>query len=305
MGDQLNSPDPMRLKIAVQKNGRLTDSSLDLLSRCGLKYSRGKDQLMCYGENMPLDVLFVRDDDIPDLVQEDVCDLGLVGMNVVQEKRLAFAARGIAPLFDTVQLLDFGRCKLCIAVPDGFDYRGAQSLHGKRIATTYPHILGRFLADHAITAEVVLLSGSVEIAPRLGRADLICDLVSTGSTLAANHLRQAETVLESQAALIRTPVPIAPEKQEWTRRLLMRIDGVEQVKGSKYIMLHAPRSALPAIAKLLPGSEAPTVIPLEGRGDRVAVHAVCRENVFWETLEQLKEVGATSVLVLPVEKMLA
>jgi len=260
---------------------------------------------MCYGENMPLDVLFVRDDDIPDLVQEDVCDLGLVGLNVVQEKLLAFADRAIAPLFESVQLLDFGRCKLCIAVPDGFEYRGAQSLQGKRIATTYPHILRRFLADNGIAAEVVVLSGSVEIAPRLGRADLICDLVSTGSTLAANHLRQAQTVLESQAVLIRTPVPIAPEKQEWTRRLLMRIDGVEQVKGSKYIMLHAPRSALPAIAKLLPGSEAPTVIPLEGRGDRVAVHAVCRENVFWETLEQLKGVGATSVLVLPVEKMLA
>jgi len=243
----------MRLKIAVQKSGRLTDNSLDLLSRCGLKYSRGKDQLMCYGENMPLDVLFVRDDDIPDLVQEDVCDLGLVGLNVVEEKRLAFAARDITPLFETVQLLDFGRCKLCIAVPDGFDYRGAESLQGKRIATTYPHILGRFLAERGIAAEVVVLSGSVEIAPRLGRADLICDLVSTGSTLAANHLRQAEVVFESQAALIRTPVPIAAEKQEWARRLLMRIDGVEQVKGSKYIMLHAPRSALPAIAKLLPG----------------------------------------------------
>ena len=243
----------MRLKIAVQKSGRLTDSSLDLLTRCGLKFSRGKDQLMCYGENMPLDVLFVRDDDIPDLVQEDVCDLGLVGLNVVEEKRLAFAARGIAPLFEQVQLLDFGRCRLCIAVPDGFDYRGANSLSGKRIATTYPNILNRFLSERGIRAEVVVLSGAVEIAPRLGRADLICDLVSTGSTLAANHLRQAETVLESQAALIRTPVPIPAEKQEWTRRLLMRIDGVEQVKGSKYIMLHAPRSALAEIAKLLPG----------------------------------------------------
>jgi ATP phosphoribosyltransferase len=298
-------PTTMRLKIAIQKSGRLTDSSLDLLSRCGLKFSRGKDQLMCYGENMPLDVLFVRDDDIPDLVQEDVCDLGLVGLNVVEEKRLAFQARGIAPLFQTVQLLDFGRCKLCIAVPDGFDYRGATSLEGKRIATTYPHILGRFLAERGITAEVVVLSGSVEIAPRLGRADVICDLVSTGSTLAANHLRQVETVMESQAALIRTPIPIPEAKQDWTRRLLMRIDGVEQVKGSKYIMLHAPRSALAAIAKLLPGTEAPTVIPLEGRGDRVAVHAVCRESVFWELLEDLKCAGASSVLVLPVEKMLA
>jgi ATP phosphoribosyltransferase len=299
------NPDPLRLKIAVQKSGRLTDSSLELLSRCGLKFSRGKDQLMCFGENMPLDVLFVRDDDIPDLVQEDVCDLGLVGLNVVEEKRLAFQVRGVAPLFDIVQLLDFGRCKLCIAVPDGFEYCDARSLQGKRIATTYPYILERFLTQRGISAEIVVLSGSVEIAPRLGRADVICDLVSTGSTLAANHLRLAETVFESQAALIRTPVPILPEKQEWARRLLIRIDGVEQVKGSKYIMLHAPRSALAAIAKLLPGTEAPTVIPLEGRGDRVAVHAVCRENVFWETLEQLKEVGATSVLVLPVEKMLA
>ena len=131
----------MRLKIAIQKSGRLTDSSLDLLSRCGLKFSRGKDQLMCYGENMPLDVLFVRDDDIPDLVQEDVCDLGLVGLNVVEEKRLAFQARGLAPLFEMLQLLDFGRCKLCIAVPDGFEYRGAESLQGKRIASTYPNLL--------------------------------------------------------------------------------------------------------------------------------------------------------------------
>ncbi len=302
----LNNRDPaVRLKIAVQKSGRLTEASLDLLSRCGLKYSRGKDQLMCYGENMPLDVLFVRDDDIPDLVQEDVCDLGLVGLNVIEEKRLAFEARKVGPLFETVQVLDFGRCKLCIAVPDGFDYQDAESLRGKRIATTYPNILARFLADNVVNADIVILCGAVEIAPRLGRADVICDLVSTGSTLAANHLRRAQTVFESQAALIRTPAPVPLEKQEWTRRLLMRIDGVEQVKGSKYIMLHAPRSALPAIAKLLPGSEAPTVIPLEGSGDRVAVHAVCRENVFWELLEDLKGAGASSVLVLPVEKMLA
>ncbi|MDE2305750.1 MAG: ATP phosphoribosyltransferase, partial [Gammaproteobacteria bacterium] len=241
----------------------------------------------------------------PDLVQEDVCDLGLVGLNVIEEKRLAFAAAGIEPLFEQVQRLDFGHCRLAIAVPDGFDYRGPRSLVGRRIATTYPAILGRFLAEHGVDAQVVVLSGSVEIAPRLGRADLICDLVSTGSTLAANHLREVETVLASQAVLIRTPVPIPAEKREWTRRLLLRIDGVEQVKGSKYIMLHAPRSALGSIARLLPGSEAPTVIPLDGRDDRVAVHAVCRESVFWETLESLKSAGATSVLVLPVEKMLA
>jgi len=294
----------MRLKIAIQKSGRLTENSLELLTRCGLKYSRGKDQLMCYGENMPLDLLFVRDDDIPDLVQEDVCDLGLVGLNVIEEKRLAFQARGVSPLFEQVQTLDFGRCRLGLAVPDGFKYDGAASLHGRRIATTYPNILNRFLTERGVKAEVVVLSGAVEIAPRLGRADVVCDLISTGSTLAANHLREVETVMESQAVLIRTPVPIPPEKQDWARRLLVRIDGVEAVKGSKYIMLHAPRSALPAIARLLPGSEAPTVIPLEGIGDRVAVHAVCRENVFWETLESLKGAGASSLLVLPVEKML-
>src|SRR6266436_7719323 len=294
-----------RLKLAVQKSGRLTDPSLDLLGRCGLKLSRGKDQLMGFGENMPLDVLFVRDDDIPDLVQEDVCDLGLVGLNVLEEKRLELRERGHAARFQQIRSLDFGRCRLSLAVPEGVTFEGASSIRGKRIATTYPFLLQKYLRERDISADIVTLSGAVEIAPRLGRADLICDLVSTGSTLATNHLRQAETVLESQAVLISTPVPIAPEKREWTRRLLMRIDGVEQVKGSKYIMLHAPRSALPAIAKLLPGSEAPTVIPLEGRGDRVAVHAVCRENVFWETLEELKGVGATSVLVLPVEKMLA
>ena len=294
-----------RLKLAVQKSGRLTDNSLDLLARCGLKYSRGKDQLICYGENMPLDVLLVRDDDIPDLVQQDICDLGVVGMNVIEEKRLAFEARGVTPLFEQLMLLDYGKCRLSIAVPDGVDYRDPQSLQDKRIATTYPNILGRYLDRHGVIAEVVTMSGAVEIAPRLGRADFICDLVSTGSTLAANHLREAEVIFESQAAIIRTPLPVSAEKQDWIHRLTLRIDGVEQVRESKYIMLHAPRSKLDQIKKLLPGSEAPTVIPLDGSSDKVAVHAVCRENVFWETLESLKAAGASSVLVLPVEKMLA
>ena len=294
-----------RLRIAVQKSGRLTDLSLDLLVRCGLKLSRGKDQLMCYGENMPLDVLFVRDDDIPDLVQEDVCDLGIVGANVIEEKRLAMSARGTQPTFQQLQRLDYGRCRLALAVPDEYPYSGPASIAGRRIATTYPHVLGRYLRENGIEAEIVTLSGAVEIAPRLGRADLVCDLVSTGSTLRANHLREVATVLESEAVLVRTPVPLSAEKEDWARRLLMRIDGVQQVRESKYIMLHAPRSALPQIRKLLPGSESPTVIPLDGTGEKVAVHAVCRENVFWETLEGLKAAGASSVLVLPVEKMLA
>ncbi len=294
-----------RLRIAVQKSGRLTEESLDLLHRCGLKFSRSKDQLMVYGENMPLDVLFVRDDDIPDLVQEDVCDLGLVGLNVLEEKRLAMAARGTPPRVELLQKLDYGRCRLALAVPQEFHYDGLQSIAGRRIATTYPNVLARFLADRAIEAEIVTLSGAVEIAPRLGRADLICDLVSTGSTLTANRLREVAVVMESQVALVRTPVALPDVKADWVRRLLVRIDGVQQVRESKYIMLHAPRSALAQIRRLLPGSESPTVIPLEGPGDKVAVHAVCRETVFWETLESLKSAGASAVLVLPVEKMLA
>jgi ATP phosphoribosyltransferase len=301
----LRAMDDLRLKLAVQKTGRLTDPSLDLLTRCGLKLSRGKDQLMVYGENMPLDVLFVRDDDIPDLVQEDVCDLGLVGLNVLEEKRLALAARGVTARFRKLCALDFGRCRLALAVPQEAAYGGPASLQGKRIATTYPYLLGEYLRRIDVRAEIVTLSGAVEIAPRLGRADVVCDLVSTGSTLQANHLREVATVLESHAVLIRTPLTLAQPKSEWVERLLMRIDGVQQVRESKYIMLHAPRAALADIRRLLPGTESPTIIPLEGFPDRVAVHAVCRENVFWETLESLKKAGASAVLVLPVEKMLA
>jgi ATP phosphoribosyltransferase len=294
----------LRLKLAVQKSGRLTEPSLELLSRCGLKLARGKDQLMGFGENLPLDVLFVRDDDIPDLVQEDVCDLGLVGLNVLEEKRLELAARAHPARFELVRTLDFGRCRLSLAVPQEHSYAGLRSLAGKRIATTYPHLLARYLREREVSAEIVILSGAVEIAPRLGRADAICDLVSTGSTLQANHLREVETVLESHATLIRTPVELPAGKRDWVERLLKRIDGVQQVRESKYILLHAPRAALAEVRRMLPGCESPTIIPLEGHPDRVAVHAVCRENVFWETLEGLKKAGASALLVLPVEKML-
>ena len=294
-----------RIKIAVQKSGRLTDHSLELLVRCGLSYSRGKDQLICYGENMPVDVLLVRDDDIPRLVQEDICDLGIVGLNIIEERRLEMIEQGRTELFKELCRLDFGQCRLSFGVPDGVTYEGPKSLDGKRIATTYPRILKAYLARQGVTGQIIPFSGAVEIAPSLGKADLICDLVSSGSTLRAHQLYEAETILESRAALIQTPAPIRAEKAQWLPRLLQRVQGVLQVKESKYIMLHAPRSALKEIRALLPGSEAPTIIPLEGRDDKVAVHAVCRENVFWETLEQLKEAGASSMLVLPVEKMLA
>jgi ATP phosphoribosyltransferase len=294
-----------RIKIAVQKSGRLTEHSLELLVRCGLSYSRGKDQLICYGENMPVDVLLVRDDDIPRLVQEDICDLGIVGLNIIEERRLEMVEQGKTELFRELSRLDFGQCRLSFGVPDGTRYEGAKSLDGKRIATTYPRILKAFLAKNGVSAQILSFSGAVEIAPSLGKADLICDLVSSGSTLRAHQLYEAETILDSRAALIRTPAAIRADKAQWLERLLQRIQGVLQVKESKYIMLHAPRAALKEIRALLPGSESPTIIPLEGRDDKVAVHAVCRENVFWETLEQLKEAGASSMLVLPVEKMLS
>jgi len=294
-----------RIKIALQKSGRLTDHSLDLLARCGLKFTQSKDQLFCYGENMPVDLLLVRDDDIPGLVSDDVCDLGIAGLNVIQEKRLELQQQGNAGLFDQIYALDFGHCRLSIAAPEDANYAGPQSLQNTRIATSYVETLNDFLTQHNVNAEIVYLSGAVEIAPRLGRADFICDLVSSGSTLAANQLREVQTVMESEAVIIQTRNQLSEVKQAWVDRILQRLDGVLQVRESKYVMLHAPRSALAQIVALLPGAESPTIIPLDGDGDKVAVHAVCRENIFWETLENLKSAGASSLLVMPVEKMLA
>ncbi len=297
-------PVEQRIKIAVQKTGRLTDHSIDLLERCGLKLTRSKDQLFCYGENMPIDLLLVRDDDIPGLVSDDVCDLGIVGLNVVEEKRLNREADGSPARFKKVYELDFGHCRLSIAGPEDAEYAGIQSLEKTKIATSYTGLLNDFLARNGITAEPVFFSGAVEIAPKLGRADYICDLVSTGGTLKANGLREFEVLLQSEAVVIQTEKPLGDDKQALVDKILQRLDGVLQVRESKYIMLHAPKSALAEIRDLLPGSEAPTVLRLDGNDDKVAVHAVCRENVFWETLENLKAAGASSLLVLPVEKMM-
>lgn len=296
---------PARIKVAIQKSGRLTEQSLDLLQRCGLKYTRGPDQLIAYGENMPVDVLLVRDDDIPGLVRDDVCDLGIAGLNIVEEKRLHFLEQEPVDPFRIVRSLDYGHCRLAFAYPDSSALQSVQDLAGRKVATSYPSIVRDYLRRQGVAATVVEFSGAVEIAPSLGRADAICDLVSTGGTLVANKLREGETILESRAVLLQTPVAVPPAKADWIGRLLQRVEGVMQVRESKYIMMHAPKSALARIAALLPGSEAPTVLPLEGRDDRVAIHVVCRENVFWETLESLKSAGATSVLVIPVEKMLA
>jgi len=293
-----------RIKIAVQKKGRLTDHSLDLLERCGLKFTQSKDQLFCFGENMPIDLLLVRDDDIPGLVSDDICDLGIVGLNVVEEKRLSLEEEGRVALFDRVFDLEFGHCRLALAAPDDTPYDGLESLVNRVIATSYTSLLNDFLKKKNIEASIEYFSGAVEIAPKLGKADFICDLVSTGGTLEANGLREVEVLFESEAVIIQTRAPLPQVKQDLVDRILQRLDGVLRVHESKYIMLHAPRSALQQIRELLPGSEAPTVMPLEGTTDKVAVHAVCRENVFWETLENLKAAGASSLLVLPVEKML-
>ena len=297
-----NSED--RVKIAVQKTGRLTEHSIDLLERCGLTVTKSKDQLICYGENMPVDLLLVRDDDIPDLVGDDVCDLGIVGLNVVEEKRLARDKRGLPAQFRQVFALEFGHCRLALAGTTDCAFSGPQSLENKRIATSYVELLTDYLKNNDVQAEAVYFSGAVEIAPKLGRADFICDLVSTGGTLRANGLRELDVLLHSEAVVIQTEKPLAAGKQALVDKIIQRLDGVLKVRDSKYIMLHAPRAALADIRNLLPGSEAPTVMPLEGSDDRVAVHAVCRENVFWETLENLQAAGATSLLVLPVEKML-
>ena len=291
----------MRLKIAIQKSGRLADESMQLLERCGLRFRKSKDKLFCYGINLPVDLLLMRDDDIPRLLLDQVCDLGIVGENVAEEIQLD---RGVSDL-NKLRTLDFGYCRLSIAVPEDEAYEQLSDLSGKRIATSYPAITRRFLDQQGIDAHISELSGSVEIAPSLGTADCIADLVSTGTTLRANHLKEVAQMLESQAALYQSAATLSDEKQALLDRLLPRVDGVQQVKESKYVMLHAPKSALEEIKSHLPGAESPTILPLDGSDDRVAVHAVCRETVFWEHLEALKAAGASAVLVLPVEKMLA
>ena len=291
-----------RVQIAMQKSGRLTDHSMTVLTRCGLRLTRGADELLAVAENMPVDVLLVRDDEIPGLVRDGTCDLGFVGLNVAEEQRLGLGPDDAPPR--AIRNLGFGSCRLAMAYPRDGSARAVSDLGGLRVASSYPRLTARFLEQAGVEAEVVPFSGAVELAPRLGRAQAICDLVSSGKTLAANQLDEGETVLESQAVLLGCPAGIPESRREWVERLKRRIDGVMQARETKYIMLHAPRRALPTIAALLPGSESPTIMALEGRDDRVAMHAVCRESIFWETLEALKEAGASSMLVLPVEKML-
>ena len=299
-----SAPPKDRLRLAVQKSGRLATDSLELLARCGIKVKTPKEKLLLHAGNFPVDLLFVRDDDIPQLVMDGVCDLGIVGTNVLEETALQRRNDGNGAGYELERTLDFGGCRLAIALPEERAYSGPADLAGLRIATSYPQLTRRFLADKGVAAEVVLLSGSVEIAPRLGLAEAICDLVATGSTLEANQLRAVETIFQSTAVLIRAARELNPVKAHALELLLRRIDGVQLAAEAKYIMLHAPKSALPEIKKLLPGAENPTLLPLAGDDSRVALHAVCQEAVFWETMESLKRAGASSILVLPIEKMM-
>lgn len=285
-----------RLRIALQKSGRLAERSLDLIKDAGLRIVKGANELLYRVENAPIDLLRVRDDDIPTFVDEGVADFGIVGRNVLEE-RGAGASTEIMPL-------GFGRCDLKIAVASGFDYAGARSLDGLRIATTYPRTLSRFLEANCVTAEIVSIGGAVEVAPRLKLAQAICDLVSTGATLEANGLIAVDTVMQSEAVLIRAPTKRDAALEHVADTLVQRFRGVSASQGAKYVMMNAPRSALPQISAILPGAGAPTVTPLAGCDDAVAVHAVCQESVFWETLEKLKAAGASAILVLNIEKMM-
>jgi ATP phosphoribosyltransferase len=289
-----------RLHIAIQKSGRLSELSRGLLKDAGLRIQEGKNALTARVENFAADLMFVRDDDIPTFVSDGACEFGIVGGNVLEE----FALGTGSPGFETVAKLGFGRCSLRIAAPEATAYQGPASLAGARIATSYPNIVRRFLADRGIEANVVTMNGAVELAPRLQIAGFICDLVSTGATLEANGLRPVETVLESEAVLIRTARPLGDTQAILGDRLLSRIEGVLATRDSKYIMMNAPGEALKRITEILPGAEAPTIVPLHGRAGHFAVHAVCQESVFWETLQKLKEAGASAILVVPIEKMM-
>ena len=291
-----------RIRVAIQRKGRLSDRSLDLLQNCGLRFARSKDKLYWYGKDFPVDLLLVRDDDIPRLLLDGICDLGIVGQNIAEEVILE---RDCADDLTQLRKLSFGGCRLSLAVPEDSSIDSASGLDGCRIATSYPALTSSILSKRGINAETVKFSGSVEIAPGLGTADAISDLVSTGTTLRANHLVEMEVLFESTAALYGQMGQLTDEKQIMIDRLLSRLDGVLLAAESKYVMLHAPRDAVEEITRLLPGAENPSLMNLEGEPDRVAMHAVCREAVFWEHLEALKGAGASAILVLPVEKMLA
>ena len=293
-----------RLTIAIQKSGRLSKESMALLNACGVKFSVNEARLIAHSTSHPIDLLRVRDDDIPGLVMDGVVDLGLVGENVLEEARLERIATDSVAAYQPLRGLEFGQCRLSLAVPRESQYQSLKDLDGLRVATTYPQLLKRYLKDNGVNARTVMLTGSVEVAPRAGLAEAICDLVSTGATLEANGLVEKDVIFRSQAQLIQRADKLPEAKQAMIEQLLPRIDGVQMARESKYIMLHAPKNKLEQVVELLPGAETPTILPLSHTDEQVAVHMVSTEKLFWETMEDLKAMGCSSILVLPIEKMM-
>ena len=282
-----------RLRIAVQKSGRLSEMSLELLKECGIDVKNSRAQLVASASNFPLDVLYLRDDDIPQYVEDGVADLGILGENVVIESRAKV---------DVIKRLDFGRCRLSLAVPKAVDYQGLTYFQDLKIATSYPNILTDYLTANGITSDIHVISGSVEIAPNIGLADAIFDIVSTGSTLLSNGLKEVEVAMKSEAVMV-VNQELNAEGQAILKKLLFRLESVMAAKSNKYVILNAPNSAIEAIAKVLPGMKSPTVVPLAQEGWS-AIHSVLNEEKFWDIIDDLKAAGAQGILVVPIEKMI-
>jgi ATP phosphoribosyltransferase len=282
-----------QLRIAIQKSGRLQEDSLKLLKESGLQFNNGRDQLKAQVRNLPIELLFLRDDDIPQYVEDRVADVGIVGENVWIEKQKQN---------QLIKRLDFSRCRLSIAIPRSEEYNDVTWLQGKNIATSYPTIVKQFLQKNNVQADIHEISGSVEIAPGIGLAHAICDIVSTGSTLLSNGLKEVEIVMQSEAVLIATP-QLESGKQSILEQLLFRIQAVQLAKNNKYILLNCPNEAIPKITSVIPGMKSPTILPL-GREGWSSLHSVVDENDFWEKIGQLKSFGAEGILVIPIEKMI-
>ncbi|MFN8209890.1 MAG: ATP phosphoribosyltransferase [Bacteroidales bacterium] len=282
-----------KLKIAIQKSGRLSEKSLGILEECGIKISNGAGVLRTAAVNFPLEVLFLRDDDIPQYVEQQVVDIGIVGENIVLEKR-----KNVETIFS----LGFGTCRLSLAVKKDEHYNGISYFSGKKIATSYPNILQDYLKKNNLVAEIEEISGSVEIAPGIGLSDAVCDIVSSGSTLLKNGLREVEAILTSQAVIIGNK-NLSAEKKKILSKLLFRISAVKNAGENKYILLNTPNSAIEKICAILPGMKSPTILPLATEGWS-SLHSVVKEDEFWERIELLKEAGAEGILVIPIEKMI-
>ena len=280
------------LRIAIQKSGRLQEGSLKLLKDCGLSISNGKDQLKTQASNFPVEVLFLRDDDIPQYIEDGVADAGIIGENIFVEKQKAG---------EIIKRLNFAKCRLAMAVPRTTDYTGIGWFEGKNIATSYPNIVSDFLKRNNITAGIHEISGSVEIAPGIGLADAICDIVSTGSTLLSNGLKEVELVMKSEAVLVARKLDAT--KKQILNKLVFRMEAVQQASNNKYILLNCPNEAIEPITNVIPGMKSPTILPLSKPGWS-SLHSVVDENDFWEKIDQLKKLGAEGILVIPIEKMI-